>query len=162
MGLGDSIHFARYIPLLAGRGARVVARVQAPLRQAPLRTLIATVDGVLALYGKDDPLPEFDLALSAVEPAARLRHGAGQHPGAHALPAAARKCPGVARPPWRERQADIGVVWSGNARHANDRNRSIRLETLRLLFDSDATFVSLSRPNCGRAMRQYCARRTIS
>ena len=35
------------------------------------------------------------------------------------------------------------MVWSGNARHANDRNRSIPLEMLQQLFACDATFVSL-------------------
>lgn len=138
MGLGDSIHFARYIPLLAGRGARVVARVQ-----APLRTLIATVDGVSLCVGKDDPLPEFDLHC----PLSSLPLAFGT--ALDSIPARTPYLPPPASvPAWRDRlgandRPTIGVVWSGNARHANDRNRSIRLETLRLLFDSDATFVSL-------------------
>ncbi len=138
MGLGDSIHFARYIPLLAGRGARVIARVQ-----APLRSLIATVDGVSLCIGNDDPLPEFDrhCPLSSLPLAfgTTLDSIPAQTPY---LPAPA----GAAA--WRERlgandKPKIGVVWSGNARHANDRNRSIPLEMLQQLFACDATFVSL-------------------
>src|SRR5262249_40850431 len=49
---------------------------------------------------------------------------------------------------WHERlgagdKPRIGVVWSGNASHVNDRNRSIAVQLLRPLFDCDATFVSL-------------------
>src|SRR5262249_14719042 len=39
----------------------------------------------------------------------------------------------------------VGIVWSGNARHANDHNRSMRLRTLLPLLDVDASFVSLQK-----------------
>jgi ADP-heptose:LPS heptosyltransferase len=39
----------------------------------------------------------------------------------------------------------VGLVWSGNPKHDNDRNRSIRLRTLARLLDVDATFVSLQK-----------------
>jgi hypothetical protein len=39
----------------------------------------------------------------------------------------------------------IGIVWSGNPKHANDRNRSIRLQALSRILDLDATFVSLQK-----------------
>jgi hypothetical protein len=35
------------------------------------------------------------------------------------------------------------LVWSGNASHLNDHNRSIAAQLLRPLFDCDATFVNL-------------------
>ena len=39
----------------------------------------------------------------------------------------------------------VGLAWSGNPNHANDRNRSLRLETLSRIFDLDAQFVSLQK-----------------
>jgi hypothetical protein len=37
------------------------------------------------------------------------------------------------------------MVWSGNPRHLNDRNRSTSLKIFARLFDVDATFVSLQK-----------------
>jgi len=39
----------------------------------------------------------------------------------------------------------VGLVWSGNPAHKNDRNRSIPLRTLSHILDADATFVSLQK-----------------
>ena len=39
----------------------------------------------------------------------------------------------------------VGLVWSGNPKQANDRNRSMPFATLAPLFDLDATFVSLQK-----------------
>ena len=39
----------------------------------------------------------------------------------------------------------IGIVWSGNPNHANDRNRSLPLKALRPLFETGAQFVSLQK-----------------
>lgn len=138
LGLGDTIHFARYIPMLAARGARVIAIVQ-----EPLRPLIAGMAGVSLCPGKDDRLPAFDLhcPLSSLPLAFGTTLDTIPAPVPYlappALPAA-----------WRERLATgdrpkVGLVWSGNAAHVNDRNRSIPLATLRPLFDLDADFVSL-------------------
>ena len=39
----------------------------------------------------------------------------------------------------------VGLVWSGNPRHMNDRNRSIPLKTLTKVLDIDAAFISLQK-----------------
>jgi ADP-heptose:LPS heptosyltransferase len=39
----------------------------------------------------------------------------------------------------------VGLVWSGNPKHHNDRNRSIPLHALARILDVDATFVSLQK-----------------
>ena len=54
-GLGDSIHFMRYAPLVAALGARVVLGVQ-----SPLQALAATVPGVTLVAGEGEPLPPLD------------------------------------------------------------------------------------------------------
>ncbi|MGE4242881.1 tetratricopeptide repeat protein [Ramlibacter sp.] len=55
-GLGDTIQFCRYLPLLAGRGARVIAEVAAPLVR-----LLSSLDGVHEVVARGTPLPAFDL-----------------------------------------------------------------------------------------------------
>ncbi len=56
-GFGDAIQFARYIPMLAERGARVVLRVG-----DPLHPLLSELSGVAECSPKSNPsLPSFDL-----------------------------------------------------------------------------------------------------
>lgn len=56
MGYGDTVQFARYAPLVAGRGGRVVLECQA--RLVPLMESLARVERVIP---RGAPLPEFDV-----------------------------------------------------------------------------------------------------
>ncbi|MBW7969477.1 tetratricopeptide repeat protein [Bradyrhizobium sp. BR 10289] len=138
LGFGDTIHFARYIPMLAARGARVIARVQAALRK-----LIGTMEGVSLCIDKSAPLPEFDLHC----PLSSLPLAFGTT--LESIPAAVPYLTAPELPEtWRERfgndeRMKIGLVWSGNATHSNDRNRSIRAELLAPLLARNAVFVGL-------------------
>jgi tetratricopeptide (TPR) repeat protein len=54
-GLGDTIMFARYVPLVAQRGAQVILAVQ-----RPLAALMATLKGGSIVRGQGEPVPPFD------------------------------------------------------------------------------------------------------
>jgi tetratricopeptide (TPR) repeat protein len=54
-GLGDTIMFARYVPLVAQRGARIVLAVQ-----RPLTAVMTTLKGPEVIRGQGDPVPPFD------------------------------------------------------------------------------------------------------
>jgi tetratricopeptide (TPR) repeat protein len=56
-GLGDTLQFARYVPMVAARGARVILVVERPLH--PLLSGLSGVSQCLA-YGSG-PLPAFDM-----------------------------------------------------------------------------------------------------
>ncbi len=55
-GMGDSIQFIRYAPLVAERAGRVIVTCPASLIR-----LFATVSGIDALIPDDEPLPKFDV-----------------------------------------------------------------------------------------------------
>ena len=142
-GLGDSIQFARYVPDVAARGARVILVVA----QA-VHSLLSRLPGVsecLPLPG--GPLPAFDLhcPLSSLPLAFKTR--------LDTIPSAISYLP---PPPeaqahaWESRLGShdklrVGLVWSGNPAHGNDRNRSIPLRGLSGILDVDATFISLQK-----------------
>jgi tetratricopeptide (TPR) repeat protein len=141
-GIGDSIQFARYAPMVAGPGARVVLVVE-----KAVRPLLAGLSGVAECLSKSDPLPAFDLhcPISSLPLAFRTR--------LDTIPAAQSYLP--APPPgriraWQDRlgphdRLRVGLVWSGNPNHSNDRHRSMPLNLLMPLLDVDATFVSVQK-----------------
>jgi tetratricopeptide (TPR) repeat protein len=138
-GLGDAIFYARYVPLLAARGARVVLELD-----QGLHALMSGLDGVVRCIQKGEPAPDFDLhcPLSSLPLAFGTRLStipSSRYLHAPALPAKQRARLGG------KRGAKIGIAWSGNPRHSNDRNRSVPLETLSPLFGAHATFVSLQK-----------------
>jgi tetratricopeptide (TPR) repeat protein len=142
-GLGDTIQFVRYVPMLAERGARVILVVQ-----DALHSLLAEMPGATRCLPKSTRvLPEFELH----SPICSLPLAFGTR--LDTIPSAASYLP----PPapalvqaWQDRlgphdRLRVGIVWSGNATHVNDRNRSMSLQTLSRLLDVDATFVSLQK-----------------
>jgi tetratricopeptide (TPR) repeat protein len=54
-GLGDTVMFARYVPLVARAGAKIVLAVQ-----RPLAAVMTTLKGPAAIRGQGEPVPPFD------------------------------------------------------------------------------------------------------
>ena len=128
-GLGDTLQFVRYVPLLAARGARVVLLVQ-----APLKALLVRVEGVASVHAFGESLPPvkyqvallslprlFGTTLDCVPASIPYLRVDERHRAAWARRLAAP--PGLR----------VGLVWAGDPRpsdrHATvvDRRRSIRL-----------------------------------
>jgi len=130
-GLGDTLQFCRYLPLVAERGARVIAQVQAPLLALLRRSLAPDI----ALVPEGAPLPRFDLQ----SPLLSLPLACGTN--ANNIPA---RTPYLVvdearRSGWRSRlpgpaRLRVGLAWSGNPAHNNDRNRSLPLASLQPLL----------------------------
>ena len=126
-GMGDSIQFARYAPLVAARGGRVVLECSAPLTR-----LFETLDGVDEVVSKEDALPDFDVHAPLLS-----------LPGTFATTAQTIPCeiPYLAADPARATQLrdqltgltgalKVGLVWAGKPSHKNDHNRSLGFEPL--------------------------------
>ncbi|WP_353858735.1 tetratricopeptide repeat protein [Azospirillum formosense] len=145
-GLGDTLQFVRYAPLLAGRGARVIVGCSPALAR-----LMERVDGVSAAVAWGGELPAFDLHI----PMMSLPRAFGTD--LDSIPAAV---PYLRADPadvaaWRERvPADgrlrVGLVWAGSPRTVRgvaspiDRRRSLPLAALAPLADvAGVRFVSL-------------------
>jgi len=140
-GLGDTIQYARYVPLLAAAGAKVVLEVQ-----SELTGLMARLDGGATIIARGEAPPPFDVhcPLGSLPLALRTEVDSvpAQIPYLSADDASLAKWGGrlgaLARP-------RIALAWSGNPSHYNDRNRSIPFARLAPLFAAQARFVSIQR-----------------
>ena len=136
-GLGDTLQFCRYAPLVAARGARVILEVQ-----KPLRAIAASLAGPAQIVTSGETLPPFDwhcpLLSLPLAFATRLETLPASVPYLHPAAAAVALWAEKLRPLRRPR---VGLAWSGRAQHKNDYLRSTSLKTLASIFDAGATFV---------------------
>ncbi|PQV50048.1 tetratricopeptide repeat protein [Paraburkholderia sp. BL21I4N1] len=146
-GLGDAIHFGRYLPLLKAQGAAQVAFVCA----ASLHRLFATVEGVDVVLTHEAgwaAASRYDYWTSPLSAPLYLRTTTETIP-----PPVRLSMDPLLVDAWRERLAmlppgrKIGLVWKGNPLHQNDANRSLSsLATLAPLWRvPGVSFVSLQK-----------------
>ncbi len=141
-GFGDALQFVRYAPLVARRGARVILEVH-----PPLKALLAGIEGMAAVLGEGEPLPDFDLQC----PLMSLPRAFGT--ALDTIPAEIPylRAPSDRLPKWRARLGEpqrvrVGIVWEGSAAHKNNRNRSIAFERFAALLSvPDVEFVCLQK-----------------
>ena len=159
-GFGDTIQFARYAPLAAERGAKVILEVQAELKtlmsrmagvaavlgQAEERTRESRIDGAPVPLAREQDLPPFDYHCPLLSLPLAFKTDLGTVPA---------RIPYLGADPerahiWRARLGQrrsplIGLAWSGNRFHWQDRNRSIALNCLAPLLSQPLSFVSLQK-----------------
>ncbi len=139
-GLGDTIQFCRYVPLVAARGARVVLEVQKPL--------VGLMSGLGAaqVVAKGDSLPDFDLHCPLLSLPLAFGTRLDTIPSAQAYLVA----PTAQSMQWQTRLAAglrprIGLAWSGRTGHERDRERSIGLRAFLPLLKTGAAIVSVQK-----------------
>ena len=132
-GIGDTIQLARYAPLVARQGARVILAVQ-----PTAVSLLAQLPGVERVMSVADPLPAYDLQATLPDLPGLFGTSLATipDPQGYLRPDPAR----AAR--WRERlgserRRKIGLIWAGNPRHRDDRFRSIAIKTLEPILGRD-------------------------
>jgi tetratricopeptide (TPR) repeat protein len=140
-GLGDTIQYTRYLPMLAARGARVVLVVQ-----DSLYALLSTLPGVsLCLPSSTAALPPFDVRCPVMSLPFAFRTRLDTIPPPIPLAPSLDHVRTWDKRLGRRDKLRVGLAWSGSPLHLNDHNRSIPLQLLTHLLDVDATFVSLQR-----------------
>lgn len=132
-GLGDTIQFARYATPLSRQGAEVHC-----LCSNLLTDVVATIDGVSAVYPYASMVPRFDFQISMMELPHIFASDTASVPGKDKYVSA----PGDVFQPLPG--PSVGVVWQGNAAHKNDAFRSIPLEHFERVFSiENINFYSL-------------------
>jgi Flp pilus assembly protein TadD len=136
-GLGDTLQFARYIPLLAGRGAQVFICCAANLHR-----LLGRLPGCTAVTAPDTTPPDVDYCCPMLSLPYRFGTTLATIPG----PGPYLTADPVRVAEWAQRFAAlppalrVGIVWAGESRpddpeaHRIDRRRSLPLEMLAPLF----------------------------
>ncbi len=141
-GLGDTLQFCRYATHLSLKGARVILEVQ-----TPLKALLASIEGASTVIGENEPVPEHDFHCPLMSLPMACHSTVDSIPGGAAYVGLGAKHRDRAAA-WRERighsaQARVGLVWSGNAKHRNDRNRSIPFASFASVLSDRHAFFSL-------------------
>lgn len=140
-GFGDTLQFCRYAARVRDLGARVVLEVQ-----PALKALLRSLDGPDRVLARGEALPAFDTHCPLLSlPGAlgtRLATIPTQVPYLGADPDRVAAWSGRLGSADRLR---VGLAWSGNPGHLNDRNRSVALAELAALLALPCTFVSLQK-----------------
>jgi tetratricopeptide (TPR) repeat protein len=136
-GFGDAIQFVRYVPMVTSLGADVILEIQADL--VPLVGHLSSSSRIIA---KGDQLPEFNFHCPLMSlPLALGTTSTEKIPSSVPYLTLASSI----RNKWHDRlgkrvRPRVGLVWSGNPCHQNDRNRSIRLRIFEPLLSMDLDF----------------------
>jgi tetratricopeptide (TPR) repeat protein len=157
-GIGDTLQFCRYLPLLADRGAHVVARMQ-----KPVASLIATIDPRVEVIDDDRSLPSFDWHVPLLSLPFAFKTTLETIPRRIpylTVPAEPRERWRAALPKGAVRR--VGLAWAGNPSHQNDAQRSIPFQLLLPLLDRrDIAFVSVQKTVNERDRAAYESARTL-
>jgi len=140
-GLGDTLHFIRYVPLVKQRGANVIVECQPPLVR-----LLSSVQGIDCLLASGSPLPAFDVQAPVASLPGIFRTCLATIP--RAVPYLHADCKLVEH--WKSAMCDVrcatseevhltshiahrtshflvGIAWQGDPTFPGDRQRSIPL-----------------------------------
>ena len=140
-GLGDTIQFVRYVPLIAASGAKVVLEVQ-----GELQALMRRLDGAAAVIARGEASPPFDVHCPLGSLPLALHTEPATVPAQ--IPYLSADEARLAK--WSARldalpRPRVAIAWAGNPGHDNDRNRSIAFARLAPLFAVPASFISIQR-----------------
>jgi len=141
-GLGDQIQFGRYAIILREMGAKVLLSVKPSLIE-----IMQSMDpeiSVITCFIPAEEVPQHDYYVSLMSLLGIFKTNINRVPSALKYISPSQ----TAIDKWskqftsRERLR-VGITWSGNPSHVNDRNRSMPLKNLIPLFDFDIDFFIL-------------------
>lgn len=132
-GLGDCIHFLRYVPMVARLGARIVLEVQRPLLR-----LVESSLSVETLLARGDRLPPFDVHCPLLSLPRIFDTTLTNIPASRGYLSSDPDLRTIwsARIPSSGRKR-IGLVWAGSPTHNDDLARSVPFDRLSPLWGCD-------------------------
>jgi tetratricopeptide (TPR) repeat protein len=140
-GIGDTLQFVRYIPLVVERGGRVLLEVQ-----PELHSLLKTMDGPQQVTARGEDPPQFAYHCPLMSLPLAFETDIDTIPSSSPY---LRVDPAAVDAAWRahprqDNRLRVGLVWAGNPRFKGDQQRSTTLEALLPLAElTDVTFFSL-------------------
>jgi hypothetical protein len=155
-GLGDTIQFCRYVPMLADKGADVVLEVQPSLKR-----LLQGLTGARAVVARGDPLPEFDCHCPLLSLPRAFATWLATIPAPPRL-----HVPEERKEAWRSRlpstdRLRVGIVWAGRVGLGNNASRSMRLSEILAVSDLPVSLVSLQKEVSAQDQTEVAARNIV-
>ncbi len=134
-GLGDTLHFVRYLPMVKARGGTVILEVRKPMYR--VLQSFPGVDELIEASSDNKPAVKFDYHVSLMDLpkifATTLETIPTEVPYIHACPTKVEY--------WRKKLAStdlkVGIVWAGSSMHGKDRYRSCTLKCFAPLAEVD-------------------------
>jgi hypothetical protein len=148
-GLGDTLQFCRYAPMVSQLQAKVILQVQ-----RPLAALLRRLEGDIHVVAEGETLPGFDfhcplLSLPLVfETALDTIPAPRRYLSAQAIGVARLRARLASRGSLRggSRNASrVGLVWRGDVNNPDDRNRSIALRDVLRFLPPELEYFSLQK-----------------
>ncbi|MBE9608005.1 tetratricopeptide repeat protein [Chitinilyticum piscinae] len=128
-GLGDTMQFVRYLPLVASLAKRVILIIQKPLVD------VVNLPAAVELHDTTKPLPDFDICC----PLLSLPHLCGTTAESISDDTPYLRTDVKRASTWLSQpdatRLQVGIVWAGSATHKNDINRSIAFDELSPLWN---------------------------
>jgi tetratricopeptide (TPR) repeat protein len=130
-GLGDTVQMARYVPLLAECGAKVIVACQ-----RELTLLMRSLGGVTSFVQLDDAVPPHQVQCSMMDLPRLFRTSLATIPGnvPYLAPDPQRLELWKSKLGGREDALRVGVVWAGNPKFGHDYKRSVPVEHFKALL----------------------------
>ena len=140
-GFGDTFQFARFVPVVASLGAKVIF-------MAPRSTLalMRSLDSGCEVIAPDDPIPPFDMHC----PLMSLAKALDLQPDRIPAPLSYLEADAALRNKWKVRLGErkrprIGLIWFGSMLGGIPNLKSMAFEDIVALTDCDADFFSLQK-----------------
>jgi tetratricopeptide (TPR) repeat protein len=138
-GISDAIQFCRYAKEVSNLGAKVILQVHKSLIK-----LLHNLDGVDKVISEGNV--EFDYRCPMLSLPHAMKTTIDTIPQTDAYIFSDKKIVSI----WKERlgtktKPRVGIVWSGNAKHKNDHNRSIALKDFIKYLPKDYEYISLQK-----------------
>lgn len=147
-GLGDTIQFVRYIPMLPRLGIQPVVACQPELGR-----LLRTMAGIDRLLVPGDRIPAVDAHCTFMDLPRFFGTDLTTIPATipYLFPDDALARQWLDRMPTHDKPLKVGLSWAGRPTHGNDHNRSIALQSLAPLAGVDGIwFCSLQKGDAAR------------